>query len=134
MSVSFSFDSNGSVWLWSGYPFVALTFVVVGLFLSLFWVRMERNKIQALSNKISLVSKNNSFLLETKINMLTNRQREIFDLIVEGKSNKDIIAKLFIELSTLKTHINKIYKTLKINNRKEARAFGKELKTDQKGN
>jgi ATP/maltotriose-dependent transcriptional regulator MalT len=54
---------------------------------------------------------------------LTNRQREIFDLIAKGKSNKDIINELFIELSTLKTHINKIYKTLGITNRKEAIAM-----------
>lgn len=46
-----------------------------------------------------------------------------FDLIVAGKSNKEIIEKLFIELSTLKTHINKIYKTLEVSSRKEARAL-----------
>ena len=36
-----------------------------------------------------------------------------------GKSNKEIMDELCIELSTLKTHINKIYKTLGITSRKQ---------------
>ena len=123
ISISFSFGTNGSNWLWSNYPFFALTLVVVSLLLALLWVRIEKNKTQSISNEISLISKNNPFLFKNKIDLLTNRQREIFDLIAKGKSNKEIINELFIELSTLKTHINKIYKTLGVTNRKEARAM-----------
>ena len=130
LSVSFSFGTNGSVWLWSDYPFVALALVVISLFLSLLWVKIEKKKAQSVSNEISLISKNNSSLLENKLSTLTNRQREVFNLIAQGKSNKEIINELFIELSTLKTHINKIYKALEISNRKEARALGNIRKTD----
>ena len=38
----------------------------------------------------------------------------------EGKSNKDIAAENFVELSTVKTHINNIYAKLGVNSRREA--------------
>lgn len=123
ISISFRFGTNGPNWLWSDYPFIALALVISSLLLALLWVKIEKNKTQSLSKEITLISKNNSFLFKNKINLLTNRQREIFNLIAIGKSNKEIINELFIELSTLKTHINKIYKTLEISNRKEARAI-----------
>ena len=51
---------------------------------------------------------------------LTAKEQEILELIAIGKSNKEIASSLFIELSTVKTHINKIYTKLKVSNRKEA--------------
>jgi len=125
ISIGFRFGANGSSWFWAKYPFTAMIFVIISLLLALLWVRIEKNKTAVISNEIALAKNTNPLLFENKINLLTNRQREIFDLIAEGKSNKEIIDKLFIELSTLKTHINKIYKTLEISNRKEARAISK---------
>lgn len=52
--------------------------------------------------------------------VLTNKELEILQLIAAGKSNKEIASALFIELSTVKTHINKIYTKLKVKNRKDA--------------
>lgn len=51
---------------------------------------------------------------------LTSKEQEIFDLILAGKSNKEIASALFIEVSTVKTHINKIYGKLNVKSRKEA--------------
>jgi DNA-binding CsgD family transcriptional regulator len=129
-SISFSIGNDGTKWFWSDYPFIALLLVIIALSLAIVLIRIEKKKVQDLSNKISLSSNNNSNLFIDRLNLLTNRQREIFDLISEGKSNKEIINKLFIELSTLKTHINKIYKTLEISNRKEARAISRNSKTN----
>jgi DNA-binding CsgD family transcriptional regulator len=50
---------------------------------------------------------------------LTKKEKEILDLILADKSNKEIAATLFIELSTVKTHINKIYSKLEVKSRKE---------------
>ncbi|NER15368.1 hypothetical protein GWK08_18075 [Leptobacterium flavescens] len=50
---------------------------------------------------------------------LTEREREIAHLILSGKKNKDIAALLFIELSTVKSHINNIYKKTEVKNRRE---------------
>jgi len=44
---------------------------------------------------------------------------EVYDLIISGKTNKEIMTELFIEQSTLKSHINQIYKKLNIKNRRE---------------
>jgi DNA-binding CsgD family transcriptional regulator len=51
---------------------------------------------------------------------LTNKELYILQLIVEGKSNKEIAAINFVEVSTIKTHINNIYTKLGLDNRKAA--------------
>jgi DNA-binding CsgD family transcriptional regulator len=50
---------------------------------------------------------------------LSLQQRKIFALLIEGKSNKEISELLSIELSTVKTHINRIYSKLGLNSRKD---------------
>ncbi|HEX3383735.1 MAG TPA: helix-turn-helix transcriptional regulator, partial [Mucilaginibacter sp.] len=51
---------------------------------------------------------------------LTQKELTILALIAEGKSNKDIAAENFVELSTVKTHINNIYAKLGVTSRREA--------------
>ncbi len=53
------------------------------------------------------------------IEKLTAKEQEILDLILTGKSNKEIASSLFIEVSTVKTHINKIYGKLEVKSRRE---------------
>jgi DNA-binding CsgD family transcriptional regulator len=50
---------------------------------------------------------------------LSLQQRKIFALLIDGKSNKEISELLNIELSTVKTHINRIYSKLGLNSRKD---------------
>lgn len=50
---------------------------------------------------------------------LTLKEREILGLIQEGKANKEIANQLFIGVSTVKSHINKIYSKLEVKSRKE---------------
>lgn len=61
--------------------------------------------------------------VEAKIDygqLLTEKERKIWESLAAGKTNKEIAADLFIELSTVKTHINNLYKRLGVANRKEA--------------
>lgn len=51
--------------------------------------------------------------------LLSNREMEVFKEIVAERSNKEIMEKLFIEKSTLKTHINQIYRKLEVENRQK---------------
>ena len=127
VSISFSFRGGKVKWYWNDYPFIAITLVIVALLLSLLWIRIEGHKTQTIINELKNSSKNNANIINEKLNLLTKRQREVFDLILQGNSNKEIMNELLIELSTLKTHINNIYKTLEIVNRKEARAIGKSM-------
>jgi len=50
---------------------------------------------------------------------LTERQKELLDLILDGMSNKQIAEKLFITESTVKYHIKNIYNILDIRDRKD---------------
>lgn len=56
---------------------------------------------------------------------LTNKELEILKLVELGKSNKEIAGELFISLSTVKSHLNKIYQKLEVNNRREAAEMAK---------
>jgi two-component system response regulator DegU len=53
-------------------------------------------------------------------NLLTRRERDILEMVQQGKSNRDIAESLFIEEKTVKNHINSIYSKLHLRNRYEA--------------
>ncbi|RIA10594.1 regulatory LuxR family protein [Flavobacteriaceae bacterium MAR_2010_72] len=53
--------------------------------------------------------------------LLTKQEHNILDLLLEDKSNKDIAEALFVSLSTVKTHVNNIYKKLNVQSRLEAK-------------
>lgn len=50
---------------------------------------------------------------------LSKQEKIVKDLIVSGKSNKEIANELFVSISTVKTHITNIYGKLNISNRQE---------------
>lgn len=60
--------------------------------------------------------------LATPIDVLTRREREVVDLIAEGLRNKEIAARLFISLSTVKRHVANIYAKLGVTHRTAALA------------
>ncbi|MDX1462314.1 MAG: response regulator transcription factor, partial [Marinirhabdus sp.] len=59
---------------------------------------------------------------EAKAN-LTQQEQTVLDLILQHKSNKEIAAELFVSVSTVKTHINNIYKKLGVSSRDEVKAI-----------
>jgi LuxR family transcriptional regulator of csgAB operon len=54
---------------------------------------------------------------------LTMREKEIFELMASGMSNKEIARKLFISINTVKTHVYKLFKKLNVSNRLQAAMF-----------
>ncbi|WP_397446714.1 7TM diverse intracellular signaling domain-containing protein [Polaribacter sp. R77954] len=58
--------------------------------------------------------------ITNNIDDLSVREREIFDLILMGKSNKEIATTVNISINTVKFHIKNIYEKLHIKSRKEA--------------
>jgi LuxR family transcriptional regulator, maltose regulon positive regulatory protein len=52
--------------------------------------------------------------------ILTDREVEIFKLLLDGTSEKDIAARQMISINTVKAHVRNIYKKLNIHNRREA--------------
>lgn len=54
---------------------------------------------------------------------LSNQEKKVMHLILEDKSNKEIAETLFVSVSTIKTHINNLYKKLKVNSRDELKSL-----------
>ncbi|WP_428329233.1 response regulator transcription factor [Mucilaginibacter sp.] len=84
---------------------IAILFLIAGFFISKYR--------QSETNKEILTSDN-------PLANLTSKELSILNLIIEGKSNKEIAAINYVELSTIKTHINNIYNKLGLSNRKQA--------------
>lgn len=53
------------------------------------------------------------------MDVLSKKEKEVVNLLLEGKSNKEIAQTLFIETSTVKTHVSSIFKKLKVSSRPE---------------
>ncbi|WP_405378454.1 LuxR C-terminal-related transcriptional regulator [Phascolarctobacterium sp.] len=69
-------------------------------------------------------------LFVEQLKNLTNKERQIFDMYIEGKTGKDIQEILEITDNTLKYHNKNIYSKLGVKSRKELLVYAKEL---QKG-
>ncbi len=54
---------------------------------------------------------------------LTKQEQNILDLLLEKKSNKEIAETLFVSISTVKTHVNNIYKKLNVQSREEVKSL-----------
>jgi DNA-binding NarL/FixJ family response regulator len=55
-----------------------------------------------------------------KTEVLTERQREILHLLMDGRSYETIGKELFISVETVRTHIKKMYRVLEVSNKVEA--------------
>src|SRR5258708_7669957 len=83
---------------------VAILFLIAGFFIP----RRRR------------LPKGNDEIRETLLLTLTNKELSILRLIAEGKSNKEIATINYVEVSTIKTHINNIYSKIGLRSRREA--------------
>ncbi len=54
------------------------------------------------------------------IDALTPKEKEVLALVAQGASNQEIADKLFVRDVTVKTHLNSIFKKLKVSNRTQA--------------
>jgi DNA-binding NarL/FixJ family response regulator len=51
---------------------------------------------------------------------LTDREREVLDLIAQGKSNADIAEMLVISVKTVRNHVSNIFNKLQVTDRAQA--------------
>ena len=121
--ISFRFTNFKTVWLWSDSTYIAVILVLILIVTALVWIKIEREKTNDLISLIKNETVSNRPNKENQVEELSARHKQVFDLIVIGKSNKEIMDELCIELSTLKTHINKIYKILEIKSRQQIKKF-----------
>ena len=57
---------------------------------------------------------------DVNIDALTPKEKEVLALVAKGASNQEIADKLFVRDVTVKTHLNSIFKKLKVTNRTQA--------------
>lgn len=57
---------------------------------------------------------------DVSIDALTSKEKEVLALVAQGASNQEIADKLFVRDVTVKTHLNSIFKKLKVTNRTQA--------------
>jgi DNA-binding CsgD family transcriptional regulator len=104
-----------SNWFFTGqYPDLYLTLIGIGFLLAGFLVRAKFQSIPGYQpiKTLEIVPQND-------LELLSRREMAVLKLVYAGQTNKEIAAALFIELSTVKAHINTIYKKLGVKNRKE---------------
>jgi len=54
---------------------------------------------------------------------LSKQEKKVLELILADKSNKEIASEMFVSLSTVKSHINNLYKKLQVSSRDEVKAL-----------
>lgn len=77
---------------------------------------------------LSFLRSNSNFNFEnqSELTELTSREIEVLEQLSKGLKNKDIAANLFVSVSTIKKHIENIYKKLQVHNRIEMLQIAKQ--------
>ena len=57
---------------------------------------------------------------DVNIDALTPKEKEVLSLVAKGASNQEIADKMCVRDVTVKTHLNSIFKKLKVTNRTQA--------------
>jgi len=89
-----------SIWKW-----VLGILLAISIFLNLFLANRQRS--QKRKQK------------DDSVNKLTGQEQKVVNEILKDKTNKEIASTMFISLSTVKTHINNLYKKLDVSSREE---------------
>ena len=82
-----------------------LALLLLSISLNVYFVFKQRNTSRNLQND--------------SLAKLTEQEHNIVQQILENKTNKEIAAAMFISISTVKTHINNVYKKLEVSSRDE---------------
>ncbi|WP_405401020.1 helix-turn-helix transcriptional regulator [Maribacter sp. Asnod2-G09] len=93
-------SSNSNFWKW-----LLLTLLLLSISLNVYFVLKQRKTSRNLQND--------------SLAKLTEQEHNIVQQILKNKTNKEIAATMFISVSTVKTHINNVYKKLEVSSRDE---------------
>jgi NarL family two-component system response regulator LiaR len=112
--------------------FIALIFTALGIWLAL---KLSKPKIKTVIETVVVekevyVNRNENFVLDTTLVSqleLSKRELEILGLLAQGHSNQEIAGKLFVSLSTVKTHIQNLFDKLEVKRRTQAVEKAKRL-------
>ncbi len=106
---------------------IALIFTGLGIWLAL---KLTKPKVETLIVEKEVYVNSNSFILnETELTKLSlsKRELEVLQLMAEGLSNHEIADRLFVSLSTIKTHSRNIFDKMGVARRTQAVDKAKKL-------
>ena len=107
---------------------IAIIFTGLGIWLAL---KLTKPKIErVVVEKEIYIEKNNAFVFnETEMQRLglSKRELEVLQLMAEGLSNGEIADRLFVSLSTIKTHAANLFIKLDVSRRTQAIEKAKRL-------
>ena len=98
---------------WNSINYLVLVILSIIILCLIVYISYLKKKIS--NNVINLANEKHS--PKDLIQLLTNREKEIFRLIIKEYQNKEIAKELHLEVSTIKTHLSKIYQKLQIKSR-----------------
>lgn len=90
----------------------ALFFTILGVWMGLKLTRPNNPKADPLPPV--------DFSVVRESMLLSEREREVLQLLADGRSNEQIAAQLFISINTVKTHLSNVYVKLDAKRRTEA--------------
>ena len=107
---------------------IAFIFTGLGIWLAL---KLSKPKIKTVVvEKEVYISRNENFVLNESLVAkleLSNRELEILGLMAEGNSNQEIANRIFVSLSTVKTHNQNLFEKLDAKRRTQAIEKAKRL-------
>ena len=110
-------DANKQI---SGLKFGADDYIVKPFVLPNLLARIEALLRRSTWNKDAKQTNVLPFVKGEEISPLTQREKEILILVAKGDTNSQIAEKLFVREVTVKTHLNSIFRKLKVGNRVQA--------------
>jgi two-component system, NarL family, response regulator LiaR len=100
---------------------IALLFTGLGIWLA---VKLTRPKVEkVIEEKIVYIKNNTDFTINgvaLEQSGISKRELEVLQLMAEGCSNQEIADKLFVSLSTVKTHTSNLFEKLDVRRRTQA--------------
>jgi NarL family two-component system response regulator LiaR len=107
---------------------IAVIFTALGIWLAL---KLSKPKIETVVvEKEVYITRNENFILNTSLISqleLSKRELEILNLMAQGHSNQEIAAKIFVSVSTVKTHNQNLFEKLEVKRRTQAIEKAKRL-------
>ena len=103
---------------------IALIFTGLGIWLA---IKIIKPKVTVVEKEVYLNTPFSINKRELELLNLSKRELEVLQLMSEGLSNKEIADRLFVSLSTIKTHSNNLFDKMNVERRTQAIDKGKRL-------
>lgn len=111
--------TNHSLEIYSGL--LAVFFTVLGIWVA---TQLAKPKIQTVivEKEVYLPPSDDFTINEVELEKLklTSREYEVLQLLTQGCSNAEIAERLFLSLSTVKTHVSNLFVKMEVKNRTQA--------------